>query len=231
MQKKLMKIILSLCLFLSFLAASVQAADKDHETDASRTARPPLFDLNFRGGTPDELAAAIGAASGKKPNLLLSPGAEKVTLPGLQLRSVTTAQVFNALNLIIRTERDVVFTSTASSEVGGETIWTMLYATRPGKACKVFYVGDLLQKYKIEDVTTAIQSVWKMQGAEGELKFHQDTQLLIACAAHPPQLNIISEILAELSPGITLRALRKPGAAATPQDREKKKRTGAEETP
>src|SRR5207249_4119608 len=140
----------------------------------------------------------------------------KVTLPGLQLRSVTTAQVFNAVNLVIRTERgrDVVFTSTASSEVGGEAIWTMLYATPPGKACKVFYVGDLLQKYKIEDVTTAIQSVWKMQGAEGELKFHQDTQLLIACAAHPPQLNIISEILAELRPGITLP---KPGAAATPQ--------------
>src|SRR5438552_3792024 len=120
MRTKLIKITLSLCLFLSFIPAGIQAADKDHETDASRAARPPLFDLNFRGGTPDELAAAIGAASGKKPNLLLSPGAEKVTLPGLQLRSVTTAQVFNALNLIIRTEREIVFTATSSSEVGGE---------------------------------------------------------------------------------------------------------------
>src|SRR5947209_20469047 len=104
MRTKLIKITLSLCLFLSSLAASVQAADKDHETNPSRDARPPLFDLNFRGGTPDEFAAAIGAASGKKPNLLLSPGAEKVMLPGLELRSVTTAQVFNCVNLLLRNE-------------------------------------------------------------------------------------------------------------------------------
>lgn len=218
-----MKIRIYLCLLFGFLALSTHGAEPpgiDPATGMPFRVPPPggLFDLNFRGGTANELVIAMQDAGGKKPNLLLSPGAEKIILPPLQLREVTISQVFDALSRLMRSER-VIFIATAAAP-GGAPIWTM-HRDNPqtSRICKVFYVGDLLQKYKIDDITTAIQSVWKMEGAEGELKFHQDTQLLIACAAQPERLRTISEILAELKSG-TSGAKSEPGG--TPTEREKK---------
>ncbi|MEO8427529.1 MAG: hypothetical protein ABI651_10500 [Verrucomicrobiota bacterium] len=61
-----------------------------------------------------------------------------------------------------------------------------------------------LSKFKVEDITTAIQTTWQLdgKGSKAELKYHQDTQLLIALA-NKPQLETVTEVLG-YSSGIAL---------------------------
>jgi hypothetical protein len=63
----------------------------------------------------------------------------------------------------------------------------------------VFYVGHLLKKFKIDDITTAVKTTWQLGGkdAKTELKYHQDTQLLITLGS-PEQLSTAAEVLAQL---------------------------------
>ena len=64
---------------------------------------------------------------------------------------------------------------------------------------QAFYVGHLLKKFKIDDITTAVQTTWQLGGkdAKSELKYHQDTQLLIALG-NTEQLSTAAEVLAQL---------------------------------
>lgn len=54
---------------------------------------------------------------------------------------------------------------------------------QPAPVCRFYQLSSFLDAYKIEDIVTAIQIGWKML-ADGdpnpELKFHQETQLLVA---------------------------------------------------
>jgi hypothetical protein len=70
---------------------------------------------------------------------------------------------------------------------------------------QVFQLQRYLAKYKIEDITTAIQTTWDMLGkARGaQLKYHKDTALLIAVGA-PEQLAVISQVLASLAQGMEI---------------------------
>jgi hypothetical protein len=69
------------------------------------------------------------------------------------------------------------------------------------KTCKYYQLGAFLTQYKIEDITTAIKTGWDMLGVKGEsvpqLKFHQDTKLLVA-VGDPAKLFLIDDVLNEL---------------------------------
>ena len=71
------------------------------------------------------------------------------------------------------------------------------------RTSRAFYVGNLLEKFKIEDITTAIQTTWSFSNLKpkGELKYHQDTQLLIVFAL-PVELEKVTNILEELNRGV-----------------------------
>jgi len=58
-----------------------------------------------------------------------------------------------------------------------------------------------LEKLKVEDITTAIETGWKMQGVKPmpKLSFHKDTKLLIACGPRE-QLMTVDDVLRELTP-------------------------------
>jgi len=90
-----------------------------------------------------------------------------------------------------------------------DNVW-ILQSGSERRSSQVFYVGHLLTKFKVEDITTAIQTTWQLagKGSKAELKYHQDTQLLIALA-NKPQLETATEILQELQ-----RALVPAGRAA-----------------
>ena len=79
-----------------------------------------------------------------------------------------------------------------------DNVW-ILQSGSDRRSSQVFYVGHLLSKFKVEDITTAIQTTWKLAGKDSktELKYHQDTQLLIALA-NKPQLETVTEVLREL---------------------------------
>src|SRR5262245_43527978 len=55
------------------------------------------FDLNFVGGTPQELVAAIEKASGTPVNVVIPSEHASMRLPPLKMKSVTVSQLFAAL--------------------------------------------------------------------------------------------------------------------------------------
>jgi len=67
------------------------------------------------------------------------------------------------------------------------------------KVCQFFQLAPYLDTYKIEDITTAIETGWKMLGEteRPEIKFHKDTKLLIA-VGEPSKLVLIESVLTQL---------------------------------
>src|SRR6266700_5084601 len=63
--------------------------------------REPLtrFDLDFRGGTPEELVAAIQKCMGKPVNALVPDEFVNTKLPALKLKNVNVAELFQALEV------------------------------------------------------------------------------------------------------------------------------------
>jgi len=163
------------------------------------------FDLKFPGGSPSELLAAIEAAGGKV-NALVQPGMEKVRFPKLDFRGVTTANVLTAVSMLDngRSARWLV----------NDRVW-VLTVPSTNRRTQVFYVGNLLSQLKIDDITTAIQTTWQMarggQPASADMKFHEETKLLIVLG-EAQQLESVSEVLGQLqnsisnSPGTTVSA-------------------------
>ena len=78
-------------------------------------------------------------------------------------------------------------------------------APEPKKAtmCRFYQLGPYLGGgTKVEDITTALETAWKMMGENTapEIKFHQDTKLLIA-VGQPDRLLLIDEVLQKLPVG------------------------------
>ena len=65
----------------------------------------------------------------------------------------------------------------------------------------------------VDDITTAIQTGWKMLGEENppKISFHKDTKLLIA-VGEPDKLEIIDAVLNSLQPPAAAKTPEKPKA-------------------
>jgi len=132
----------------------------------------------------------IEQRSGQKPNVVCATDVSNLSIPPLDLRAVQTENVFTALRAVADQE-PLVF-----GKMGN------IYALerRPViTASRVYYVGHLLKKFKVQDITTAIQTAWEMSGssAKPELKYHEETQLLIV-RADGMQQGTIKNVLEEL---------------------------------
>lgn len=68
------------------------------------------------------------------------------------------------------------------------------------KTCRFYNLAPYLETYKVEDVTTAIQTGWKMLGEVSPpvISYHKDTKLLIA-VGEQGKLILIDEVLRQLS--------------------------------
>ena len=170
-------------LALSLLLATAQGAEVG--------AKGETFDLTFHGGPPAKLVEAIEKASGQKLNVLLPPNLSASVIPRMELRSVSVTTVFSSLNRVLVPDESLQWFPV-------DNVW-ILQSGSDRRSSQVFYVGHLLSKFKVEDITTAIQTTWKLAGKDSktELKYHQDTQLLIALA-NKPQLETVVEVLREL---------------------------------
>src|SRR5262249_3406924 len=77
----------------------------------------------------------------------------------------------------------------------------------PPTICRFYQLGPYLDaSYKVEDITTAIETGWKMLGEKNppKISYHKDTKLLIA-VGQPEKLDMISQVL---------QSLVRPGSAA-----------------
>jgi hypothetical protein len=189
----------------------------------------PRFDLDFRGGIPRALVEAIQRAMGKPLNVIIPDDCEGLRIPAVSVKNVTVAQLFEAITSASKDTRRYTTSSFGPSFGPGRgenwSTMTLTYGFRTDGApnensiwyfyqdklpdtpshavCRFYQLSPYLDAgYKVEDITTAIETAWKMLGiAQGpEMKYHKDTKLLIA-VGEADELQMIDEALGQLSRG------------------------------
>ena len=204
------------------------------------------FSLDFPGGTPKALVAAIQQAMGKPLNAIIPDDYADTKIPALKMTNVNAQQLFSALEQASR--------KTQAYQAGGlpgqlaiqqmatgygfqqgpgaltdDTIWCF-YATKPPttpigtgdiKIVRFYSLSPYLRatsgdrRLTVDDITTAIETGWKMVGETSppKISFHKDTNLLIA-VGEPNKLETIDAALKALAPQASSAA---PGKAAAPR--------------
>jgi hypothetical protein len=182
------------------------------------------FNLDFPGGTPKELVAAIEKAMGKPLNAIIPDETADTKIPALKMSNVDVPHLFNAVvNMSYKyaprnfggggggfgsQPRDVVSSygfETRDGDMSDDSIWyffvykapTQQAPPPPQKICQFFSLSPYLDHgFTVDDITTAIQTGWKMAGVTPtpELNYHKETKLLIAFG-EPKDLNTINNVL------------------------------------
>lgn len=205
---------------LSFHPARAQEANQTVITAAKEAGALPHFDLDFPGGTPVELVSAIEKATGKSLNVVIGDGNKDwKMIPSFSVKNVTVAQLFEgllALSLDIRYypggHKHEDLTGFRTSGVPQEnSVWYFVRgditaADRPNApdVCRFYQLSPYLEAgYKVEDITTAIETGWEMLGANPQdaadsIKYHKDTKLLIV-KGNAEDMKAIEDMLAQLS--------------------------------
>ncbi len=177
------------------------------------------FSLNFPGGTPRELVAAIEKATGKSLNVIVADEDAATKLPPLKLNEVTfpmlsdTMRVGSFRTVYLRNynqnystfETSFGFTKADGQVTSDNTVWffTVKKAPTPGpveKSCQFYSLSPYLDRgFTVDDITTAIQTGWKMAGITPtpDLNYHKETKLLIAYG-EPDKLKTIADVLKTL---------------------------------
>jgi hypothetical protein len=168
------------------------------------------FDLDFPGGTPRQLVEAIVKASGKPLNAVIPEEEADLHLPPLKMRAVDAAELFEALS-VASVKTVLIPGGTYNSAYGfkalgnrsDNSVWYFYHSkpnvTEEKKACRFYQLAPYLESCKVEDITTAIQTGWKMLGETNPptISFHKDTKLLIA-VGEPSKLQLIDSVLQQL---------------------------------
>ena len=190
----------------------------------------PRFNLDFPGGDPGNLVQAIQRASGHPLNAIIPNEYASLHIPPLKMNSVTVPELFAALQRASvkqvtqvtgtyfagvnqsTSQYQTVQTSYGFETIGNpreDSIWYFFRSAPPTPAdappaqdCRFFNLGPYLEYYKVEDITTAIESGWDMLGAgrdfeRPQVSFHKDTKLLIA-VGDPAKLRLIDSVLEQL---------------------------------
>ena len=190
--------------FQQRLKEIVNSANAPHNQPPALT----KFNLDFPGGTPKELAAAIERATGKPLNAIIPIEDADIQLPALKMNDVNAPQLFAALEAASRKTVAVqngnfgggysqVTTGygfhTSDSPVTDSSIWyffaekpslpPVISTAPPQKICQFYNLDPYLNRgFKVDDITTAIATGWDMAGIKPhpELNYHQETKMLIA---------------------------------------------------
>ena len=187
------------------------------------------FNLDFPGGTPRDLVAAIEKATAKPLNVIIPDEDADTKLPPLRMHEVDVARLFQALEYVSERQVTMAFGSSYSSyslsywfrttgQPTDNSVWyfhvekpssPLMKATQP--TCKFYSLATYLDRgLTVDDITTAIQTGWKMAGVTPtpELNYHKETKLLIAYG-DPYRLATIDDVLRTLpASNVTLAAAR-----------------------
>jgi hypothetical protein len=199
------------------------------------------FSLDFPGGTPKELVAAIQKATGKPLNAIVPDEYGDIRIPALKMSNVNVGNLFQALEQASRKTQAYETTIGANQFAGSglrsiqqvttsygfqpgpgpltdDTIWYFraekppmptLSSTAEAKAVRFYSLDPYLRNTSgfverhltVDDITTAIETAWKMLGETSppKISFHKDTNLLIA-VGEPNKLETIDAVLKALAP-------------------------------
>ena len=190
-----------------------------------RTGTPPpaepsltKFNLDFPGGTPKELVAAIEKATGRPLNAIVNDEFCNTKLPALKMTSVTVPELFQALGqagggFAVGNSIYSNYSFMTQGRPSDDSIWYFHAgkAPLPEKVCRFYSLAPYVDHgVSVDDITTAIETGWKMLGETNhpKISFHKDTKLLIA-VGEPSKLQIIDAVLRALE-------LPKPGPQIDP---------------
>ena len=173
-----------------------------------------------------------------------------VTVPELfsALESASSAERPIVTSMGLNGARNVQFRNVAMgfrpnvSNVTNTTVWSF-YSTEPTQeyldliggakpaeqVCQYFQLAPYLGDHSIEDITTAIQTGWKMLKISPmpQLSFHEETKLLIAVGL-PAQIAQIPQVLEQLQQDNTAAIERISKLQASLAEVEAKKEVGWE---
>lgn len=226
---------LGLLALLAGPAAHAQTAPPPAEADSS-VATPPKslarFDLDFPGGTPPELIAAITKAAKQPVNVIISEAHARIPLPALRLRDVNVPTLFRAIGeatasmnpVTANTASRLRFLTEDEASSPGAIWYSRVFGTEP--ITRFYSLAYYLQQgLTVDDITTAVRTGWEMRGDKETpaLKFHPETQILIAFG-QPEQLAVIADVLKVLEPTVAIRAQSTVEAAPKPTAAEKAER-------
>jgi hypothetical protein len=220
-----------------------KTADGARQTDTAiwtffvNTLGLTTFDIDFPGGTPKELVAAIQKATGKSLNVIVPPEFADTQLPALKMNDVTVNQLFHALESASAKveaynsymgpggfgsyqQKVTGYGFKTDGEITDDSIWYFhvdkvpaMAKEPPQKVSRFYALAPYLENgLKVDDITTAVETAWKMLGEKSppEISFHKDTKLLIA-VGDPEKLKTIDSVLQALkpdtSPNTVLKAL------------------------
>jgi hypothetical protein len=121
-------IVLIVTSFFAFAQNDARKASRPEPTATPDRAKLKHFDLDFPGGTPAELVAAISQAMGKHLNVMIPPEHAKVRIMPVKVQGVTVPELFDAIGKCSVHEtaegKVVGFCLLPSSSVTDETIWS-----------------------------------------------------------------------------------------------------------
>lgn len=179
------------------------------------------FSLDFPGGTPSQLTKAVEKAMSKHINVIINKEDENVELPPLKMDDVFLPQLFTALGVASQKTIAVSNPGTTGSyrqyttgygfksadNMTDTSVW-YFYVDKPSlppvvspeKTCQFYSLSPYLARgFTVDDITTAIQTGWKMAGVTPtpELSYHKETKMLIAFG-EPDKLQTIGNVLKTL---------------------------------
>jgi hypothetical protein len=218
-------------LFQGDLAGGAAAGrpGQPNNSDANAHREWSLLDsFSFPGGTAAEFVEILKKQVNPPPNIIVAPKLTGTPVPEFELKNVTLADIFQALNNLSE-DKSVQWQLSGSTEpiwvlnptpgannagaaqpVSGfgsgfpvDPLTGMPIPTNNGRICQILPLGKYLGEYKVEDITTAVKTAWSMMGDDSgaQLKYHTDTKLLIAVGTSA-QLSILSQVLTSLESGM-----------------------------
>ncbi|MHC4414187.1 MAG: hypothetical protein ACYS0G_02765 [Planctomycetota bacterium] len=191
----------------------------------------PLISLTFGGGAVIDYVAAIQRAAGKM-NIVVAPEANEVRMPPVTLHGVTPAAALDLLDGRSHRQRDrsvkLAVRHMPTYEMQERQTYQVLALVSgraTGSRAHVWTVADLLENgIGAEAVLSAVEMALEVvgSGTEPDVRFHEDTGLLIA-RGDEGQMEAIDEVVDRL--GQTVQERRQD---AVEQLQERLKRAEAE---
>jgi hypothetical protein len=169
------------------------------------------------------LLKADGALAKSTINVIIPDDSQEIRLPAMSLKNISVSDLFRAVtkagNKTVQ-YRDgfnnehmynagYSFT-TEDHPANPNSVWYFSQqkpaswredTNVPPKECRFYQLSPYLETYKVEDITTAVETAWKMLGETNlpVVSFHKDTKLLIA-VGDERDLRLIDTVLQQLKP-------------------------------
>ena len=192
------------------------------------------FNINFPGGTPQELVTAIQKATSRPLNVIIPAEYADTKLPPLKMNGVKIDQLFRALGsastkvesyapFVGGPQKTSSYGFRTEGNITDDSIWYFYVdklpspaMSSPEKISRFYALAPYLDHgLTVDDITTAVETAWKMTGEKSppQISFHKDTKLLIA-VGEPEKLKTIDSVLQALKPESP-----KPQSSAPPPEK------------